>query len=201
MLPTAFARASGTQIAPTDNQTDASRNAIIVHLVMAWPRSSTIRVISDYDLRQRMALFLATSGRPAAAGQDGSKSALRSSSSSKPSGCNCWKPSARTSRVSPADVDKAINNIVNENNLTTDQLAGDAGAGRAWRWTTLRAQIAAQIAWQKTVEDRISATASTVSTDEVDAELARVAKARTSRIFSLRNLPVGGHVRSRTPRC
>src|SRR5581483_1068707 len=73
--------------------------------------------------------------------------------------------------VSAADVDKAIERITTENKLTREQLA-DMLHKYGVEMSTLRTQIAVQIAWQKAVQDQFQDRVSVTPAD-VDAELAR----------------------------
>jgi peptidyl-prolyl cis-trans isomerase SurA len=127
--------------------------------------------ISNYDLQQRMALFLATSGvRPSPEELKSIREqVLRQLETER---LELLEAQKNNITVAPADVDKAINNIVSDNHLTLDQLKNvltQSGVAMA----TLRAQIATQIAWSKLVEnqygDRVH-----VSPEEVDAELTRI---------------------------
>jgi peptidyl-prolyl cis-trans isomerase SurA len=74
--------------------------------------------------------------------------------------------------VSAAEVDKAIADILKDNHLTSEQLnkiLSDANV----RMETLRAQIAAQIAWSKLVQNQLGDRVH-VSSLDVDDELARL---------------------------
>lgn len=127
--------------------------------------------ISNYDLEQRMALFMATSGvRPtpemlkSIRGQ-----VLRQLETERIELLEVQKNSVS---VPASDVDKAIGNIVSDNHLTLDQLKkmlSQSGVDIA----TLRAQIATEIAWSKLVQDQYGDRVH-VSPVDVDAELARI---------------------------
>jgi len=127
--------------------------------------------ISNYDLQQRMALFLATSGvRP---NPDALKSireqVLRQLETER---LELLEAQKNNVTVAPADVDKAINNIVSDNHLTMDQLKNlmaQSGVAMA----TLRSQIATQIAWSKVVQDQYGDRVH-VTPEEIDAELNRI---------------------------
>jgi len=130
-------------------------------------------LISDYDLRQRVALFLATSGvRP---GEDAMKEirdqVLKQLETER---MELLEAQKNNTTVSASEVDKQIDGIIGDNHLSMDQLKGllsHAGVQMA----TLRAQIAAQIAWAKTVQDQFGDRVN-VSKDEVDAQLGRMAQ-------------------------
>jgi peptidyl-prolyl cis-trans isomerase SurA len=74
--------------------------------------------------------------------------------------------------VSASEVDKAINDIMTDNHLTQEQLNKLLGSADV-RIATLRAQIAAQIAWSKLVQDALGDRVH-VSQLDVDDELARL---------------------------
>jgi peptidyl-prolyl cis-trans isomerase SurA len=128
-------------------------------------------VISTYDLRQRVALFVATSnGRPT----DEQLKAIRPQilKQLETERLQLLEAQKNNITVSAEEVDKAIENIVKDNHLQAGQLEGllaraDVAIG------TLRAQIAAQIAWAKTVQgqygDRVH-----VTKEEIDAEMGRI---------------------------
>jgi peptidyl-prolyl cis-trans isomerase SurA len=130
-------------------------------------------VISDYDLRQRVALFASTSGgrMPTASEmKDIREQVLKQLETER-----LELEEARKNKitVSTDEVDKSINNIITENHLTADQLATMLSRSGV-KMETLRSQIAAQIAWSKTVEDQYGDQVK-VSPANVDAELARIA--------------------------
>jgi peptidyl-prolyl cis-trans isomerase SurA len=129
-------------------------------------------VISDYDLRQRVLLFLATSGvRPSAENLKAIRQQVLAQLETER--LEILEAHKKKVTVSTAEVDKAINNILTDNHLTLDQikqLFEKSGVDMA----SFRSQLAAQIAWTKTVQneygDRVNVTA-----PSVDAELARMA--------------------------
>ena len=127
--------------------------------------------ISNYDLQQRMALFLATSGvRP---GTDALKSireqVLKQLETER---IELLEAQKNNVSVPAADVDKAIDNIVGDNHLSLDQLKkmlAQSGVEMA----TLRSQIATSLAWSKTVQDQYGDRVH-VTPQEVQEELARI---------------------------
>ncbi|HTQ14127.1 MAG TPA: peptidylprolyl isomerase [Rhizomicrobium sp.] len=128
-------------------------------------------VISTYDLRQRTALFAATSG--AKISEDTLKE-LRSQvlKQLETERLQLLEAQKNNITVSAGEVDKAIEQILNDNHLKKEQLQillSRAGV----QMETLRGQIAAQIAWAKTVQDQYGDRVH-VSKEEVDAEMARV---------------------------
>jgi len=127
-------------------------------------------VISQYDLRQRVALFIATTGtRPTKENMDRIHDQVLKQLETER--LELLEAQKNNVTVSGAEVDKAIENITTDNSMTLDQLKGmlaQSGVNIA----TLRSQIATQIAWSKTVQgmygDRINITPA-----DVDAELKR----------------------------
>lgn len=130
-------------------------------------------IISEYDLRQRIALFMATAGVQPTPDQVKRirDQVLKQLETERLELAEAQKNNIT---VSSADVDKALNNIITNNHLTMDQLKAvlaRAGVDIA----TLRAQIATQIAWEKTVDDQLGDRVH-VSPEDVSAELKRLAE-------------------------
>lgn len=129
-------------------------------------------VISQYDLRQRVALFLATTGaKPTKENMDRIHDQVLKQLETER--LELLEAQKNNITVSGSEVDKAISNITSDNNMTLDQLKGmleQQGVNIA----TLRSQIATQIAWSKTVQgtygDQIN-----ITPEDVDAELKNVA--------------------------
>ncbi|MEJ0044597.1 MAG: SurA N-terminal domain-containing protein [Rhizomicrobium sp.] len=105
----------------------------------------------EYDLRQRILLYASTSGqqttpdilvklRPQILAQLETEQ------------LQIQEARRKNITVSPTDVDKSIDRIVGDNHMTKDQLAELLAKGGV-QMSTLRAQIAVQIAWQKAVQD------------------------------------------------
>lgn len=131
-------------------------------------------VISDYDLRQRMALFIATSGvKPS---QD-SLNAIRAQVLKELETEQMQLMEARKANisVSAGEVDKSIDDILKSNHLTTDQLKSVLSQGGV-DMATLRSQISVQIAWSKLVQEQLGDRVH-ISPEDVDAELARIKQA------------------------
>jgi peptidyl-prolyl cis-trans isomerase SurA len=129
-------------------------------------------IISDYDLRQRVALFLVTSGIHATA--DNLKAIRRQILTQlETERLQVLEAQKKKISVSTSEVDKAINNILQDNHLTMEQVKNLLANARV-DMGTFRSQIAAQIAWTKTVQDEYGDRV-TVSPEDVDAEMKRVA--------------------------
>jgi peptidyl-prolyl cis-trans isomerase SurA len=132
-------------------------------------------VITDYDLRQRVLLVQATSGvrsTPDALAQ------LRGQVLEQLENERLQLLEAQKNQVtvSSGDVDKAIDSIMKENNLTNDKLNA-MFAHYGVHMATFRAQIAAQIAWSKTVQAQYGDRAE-VTPEEVHDEMERLAQGR-----------------------
>ena len=130
--------------------------------------------ISDYELRQRVALYLALNGinqqltaeqRTRIRGQ-----ILEQLQSEK---LELQEAVKKKITVSPVEVDKRLNSMMEDYHFTIQQLRQNltnAGASE----DALRAQITASIAWQKTVQDEYGDDV-IVNEPMVDAELSRYA--------------------------
>jgi peptidyl-prolyl cis-trans isomerase SurA len=149
-------------------------------------------VISDYDLRQRMALFIATSGvKPS---QD-SLNAIRDQVLKELETEKMQLMEARKDNISisASEVDKAIDDILKSNHLTMDQLKSVLAQGGV-DLATLRSQISVQIAWSKLVQDQLGDRVH-VTPEDVDAEMTRIRQAAnkpsflTSEIFQAVDSP------------
>ena len=128
-------------------------------------------VISDYDLKQRIALFVATSGvRPSA----NSLNAIRDQvlKQLETEQMELIEAKKENITVSAGDVDRAINDIVKSNHISLDQLKSVLAHGGV-EYATLRAQISTQIAWSKLVQEQLGDRVH-VTPEDVNAELARI---------------------------
>ena len=137
-------------------------------------------VISDYDLRQRMALFIATSGvKPS---QD-SLNAIRDQvlKELETEQMQLLEAKKANISVSSSDVDKAIDDILKSNHLSMDQLKNVLAQGGV-DTATLRSQISVQIAWSKLVQEQLGDRVH-ISPTDVDAELARIKQAANKPSF------------------
>jgi peptidyl-prolyl cis-trans isomerase SurA len=130
-------------------------------------------IVSDYDLRQRIALFMATSGvKPT----EDTMRQIRAQvlKQLETERLQLQEALHKNISVSGAEVDKAVDNIIKENHLTLDQLKGmlaQSGVAMA----TLRTQIATEIAWSKAVQDQFTDRID-ISPSDVDEEMKRIAE-------------------------
>ena len=131
------------------------------------------RPISQYDLNQRMALVLSTSNIPSTPEM---KKKIRDQVLEQLETELLQRQEALKNdiTVSSVEVDKQIQGILTDNHLTMDQLKAVLARGRV-DVTTLRGQIAAQLLWQKTVEQQYSGRVN-ITPEAVDAEMARIAE-------------------------
>lgn len=129
-------------------------------------------VISDYDVRQRVLLFLATSGvRPTSENLKKIRSQILSQLETER--LEVLEAHKKKITVSTSEVDKAIDNILKDNHLTLEQIK-KLFAANGVDMSTFRSQLAAQIAWSKTVQDEYGDRVNVTSQD-VDAEMKRMA--------------------------
>ncbi|HEY4078061.1 MAG TPA: peptidylprolyl isomerase [Rhizomicrobium sp.] len=131
--------------------------------------------ISDYEVRQRVALYLATSGinQQLTAAQ---KTRIRGQilEQLEAEKVQLQEAVKKKITVSPVEVDKRINGMMAENRFDIKQLRITLAAAGASE-DALRAQITASIAWQKAVQDEYGDRVN-VTPEMVDAELARNAE-------------------------
>jgi peptidyl-prolyl cis-trans isomerase SurA len=129
------------------------------------------QIVSNYDLRQRIALVMATSGIPAT---PASVHRLRPQvlEQLKTEKLELEEAQRKNLTVSPSEVDKEIEGIVKDNKLTVEQLKGILAKANV-AYETLRAQIAVQIAWQKAIEDESGDRVNITDADVTD-ELKRI---------------------------
>lgn len=126
--------------------------------------------ITEYDVRQRLALVLATSGS-----QPSRETVKRMRpqvlDQLKTESLELQEARRKNISVSPQEVDKEIDGILNDNHLTMDQLKQILGHANV-AIETLRAQIAIQLAWQKAIEDEYGDRIN-ITDQDVAEELAR----------------------------
>ncbi|HEY0267464.1 MAG TPA: peptidylprolyl isomerase [Rhizomicrobium sp.] len=132
--------------------------------------------ISDYEVRQRMALFLSTSNIPANQLNADQKKRIRGQILDRLEDEKVQLQEAVKKKitVSPVEVDKWINNMLSGNHITIQQLRTSLATAGASE-DALRSQVTASIAWQKAVNDEYGDRVN-VTPDMVSAELARYAE-------------------------
>lgn len=131
------------------------------------------QIVSEYDLRQRIALVMATSSMPPtpATAHRMRPQVLEQLKTEK---LELEEAQRKNLTVSPSEVDKEIDGIVKDNKLTVEKLK-DILARSNVAFETLRAQIAVQIAWQKAIEDEYGDRVNITDADVTD-ELARISE-------------------------
>ncbi|MDE1940090.1 MAG: peptidylprolyl isomerase [Alphaproteobacteria bacterium] len=129
--------------------------------------------ISAYDLHQRVALVMTTSNLP---DNPEIKKKIRQQVLEQLETEMLQRQEALKNdiTVSSVEVDKDIQDILTSNHMTMDQLKEVLARGRV-NIATLRAQIAAQLLWQKAVSQEYAGRVH-ITPDQVDAELARIAE-------------------------
>jgi peptidyl-prolyl cis-trans isomerase SurA len=128
-------------------------------------------VITEYDLRQRELLFIATSGGLQPTADTLAKLRSQILKQLVTEQLQIQEARRKNITVSPPEVDKTIDRLTTDNHLTKEQLVDMLKKGGV-NIATLRAQIAIQIAWQKAVSDEFQDRVNITPAD-VDAEYAR----------------------------
>lgn len=145
-------------------------------------------VISDYDLNQRLALFVATSGvRPT---EDAMKrirdEVLRSLVDET---LQLQETQKNKIVVSKDDVDKALGTIAHQNNASLDQIS-QMLKGAGVDIATLRNQITVEIAWQKLMQGQLASRVQ-VSDQDVSAAMRRLAEGAHQPQFLVSEIFIG----------
>jgi peptidyl-prolyl cis-trans isomerase SurA len=151
--------------------TAAELAATVVHHGDGVAATVNDSVISDYDLKQRIALFVATSGvRPSTDALNAIRDQVLKQLETEQ--MELLEAKKDNVSVSASEVDKAINDITKSNHITLDQLKSVLAQGGV-DIATLRSQISVQIAWSKLVQDQLGDRVH-VTPENVDAELAKI---------------------------
>jgi peptidyl-prolyl cis-trans isomerase SurA len=128
-------------------------------------------VISNYDLDQRTALFVATSGvRPTA--ETLPQIRIQVLRALEDEVIELQEASKRKINATKLEVDKALQNIAQDNKLTVDQILATIGQSGVTA-NTFRQQISAQIIWQKLVAARYGAEI-TITDQQIDEAMDRL---------------------------
>lgn len=132
-------------------------------------------IITEYDLRQRILLFVSTSGlQPTPETMAKLRGQVLSQLETEQ--LQIQEARRKSITVSPTDVDKQLDRITTDNHMSKDQLAALLAKGGV-EMATLRAQIAVQIAWQKAVQDEFQDRVN-ITPSDVDAEIARLSEGK-----------------------
>jgi len=145
-------------------------------------------VISNYDLDQRTALFVATSGvRPTAETLPQIRAQVLRSLEDEL--LELQEANKRKINVTKAEVDKALQNIAADNKLTPDQILNTIGQAGV-SGTTFVQQLGAQIIWQKLVTARYG-TDILISDQQVDEAMTRLKQGADKAQFLLSEIYIG----------
>jgi peptidyl-prolyl cis-trans isomerase SurA len=130
-------------------------------------------VISDYDLDQRIALFAATSGTQLTKDTIAQirQQVLRSMEDEV---LELQEAAKHKITVTKADVDKAIQNIADDNHLNADQIIATITRAGV-KADTFRQQVAAQLVWQRVVTARYG-TDILINDQQIDEAMERLRK-------------------------
>jgi len=168
-VPQTAAPAAGAQ-KPVDEAAAAMAESLAVHSDGVAAIVNDVP-ISNYDVRQRVSLYMSTSGvrsTPEAVKQIRPQ-ILKQLETER---LELIEAEKNKVSVSTAEVDKEIADILKDNHMTGEQL-NKVLSGAGVRMETLRAQIAANIAWSKLVQNELGDRVH-VSSLDVDDELARL---------------------------
>ena len=127
--------------------------------------------ISQYEIRQRIALYVATSGLHDLDEKQEERVRGQILEQLEDEKLELQEAQRKKITVSPVEVDKRINAMMTENHFSIDSLRetlAKAGASEV----ALRAQITASIAWQKAVQDEYQDRVD-ITPQMVDAEMRR----------------------------
>lgn len=189
--PTADDRAPVAELAPPALAPVAAATASVIQEANATPAAAepegnlddsnsivaTVNdeSISDYEVRQRVALYVATSGINQQLPPEQRKriraQILESLEAEK---IQLQEAVKKKITVSPTEVDKRINAMMADNKFTIQALRQTLTAAGASE-DALRAQITASIAWMKAVQDQYGDRVN-VTPEMLDAEMARHAE-------------------------
>jgi peptidyl-prolyl cis-trans isomerase SurA len=132
-------------------------------------------VITDYDLRQRVQLYVATSGvEPSAENLKKLRAQILDQLINER--IQIQEAKKKNITISSPEIDKAIQRITEDNHINLDQLKEMLGRFNV-QISALRSQIAAQTLWQKVVEDEFQDRIN-ISDDDVAAEESRLARSK-----------------------
>jgi peptidyl-prolyl cis-trans isomerase SurA len=143
-------------------------------------------IITDYDLRQRVGLFLATSGVKMSP-ERLKQIRVQVLTQLETERLEMLEATKNKISVSTSEVDRAINNILTDNHLSMDQLKTVFAKGDV-DMSTFRGQLAAQIAWSKAVDGQYGDEVH-IQPQQVDSEMQRLSQGankthfRVSEIF------------------
>jgi peptidyl-prolyl cis-trans isomerase SurA len=138
--------------------------------------------ISDFEVRQRVALYLALNGITQQLNSE-QRNRIRGQILDilEAEKLQLQEAVKKKITVSPVEVDKRLNAMMQEYHFTIEQLRQNLSAAGASE-DALRSQITASIAWQKTVQDEYGDEVN-ITPDMVNSELARYAETANKRHY------------------
>lgn len=138
--------------------------------------------ITSYELQQRMALVMTTSNIPHTPEME-KKVRDQVLEQLETEVLQRAEANKNDITVSAVEVDKYMKEIIEENHMSMDQLKEILARGNV-QLATFRAQLAAQIQWQKAVNEHFQGRV-TISPEAVDAEMARIKEGENKAHFSV----------------
>ena len=148
-------------------------------------------LISEYDVNQRVALFIATSGiREAPAPEVLRQIRQQVLRALEDETLQLEEASKNKLTISKDDIDRAVQQVSMDNNLSPEQLTETLRQGGV-SMNTFRKQLAAQIAWQRVVESHPLARGIQVGEDQIDASLNRLKEGADKPQFQVAEIFLG----------
>ena len=145
-------------------------------------------VISNYDLDQRTALFVATSGvRPTVETMPQIRSQVLRALIDET--IEMQEAGKRRIGASQAEIQRALQNIASDNKLTSDQILASLNQAGVTTMTFIR-QLSSQVIWQKLVAARYG-TDILINDQQVDDAMARLRQGADKPQFLLSEIYVG----------
>ncbi len=138
--------------------------------------------VTSYELHQRMALVMTTSHIPHTPEME-KKVRDQVIEQLQTEVLQRAEANKNDITVSAGEVDKYMKDIIEENHMSVDQLKEVLARGGV-QLATFRAQLAAQIQWQKAVNEHFQGRV-TISPEAVDAEMARIKEGESKAHFSV----------------
>ena len=167
-------------VSPTTASTPANAPAAKPHHENAIVALVNDLPITTYELSQRVSLVMSTSKIP-----PGMEKKVRDQVLEQLETETLQRQEAVKNdiTVSSLEVDKYIQGILDENRMNLDQLKTVLGNGNV-KITTFRAQIAAQLLWQKAVQEHYAGRVN-ISPEAVDSEMARIQEGASKAHFTV----------------
>jgi peptidyl-prolyl cis-trans isomerase SurA len=138
--------------------------------------------ITSYELRQRMNLVMSTSNIPRTPEME-KKVRDQVLEQLETELLQRQEAAKNDITVSSVDVDKYMQNILDENRMNLEQLKAIFARGNV-QIATFRSQLAAQLLWQKAVNDHYAGRIN-IAPESVDAELARIREGANKAHFTV----------------